>query len=327
MIRKYKYTFVSLMFAVLFIFGSMAGMNYILKIRETQLLTESGRAEVESPVREWEGRGDGDEIITSEDMENEDIVNKDKANKDKTNRDKADKDMANEDVGSEDIDGERYALTMEQAAEAVKSWNNRTKITLHDPVAGQISMEEAIETGKRWLAEMGIGKETEVGKEMEVEKEMEMDKEMEMGKEIEMGREIDEVSFSINAELGVGRQNGDIGERLEAYFSFWTVTYSNQSMSAILYLNAVTGKVWGAEITLYEKLPEKFPDESLRLFVELAGLQAADEISVAMSSGETGSVITIKDSQLYAQKQSYSFITGFGNSFDRIIYQLLIAQK
>ena len=53
MIRKYKYTFISLMFAVLFIFGSMTAMNYILRVRETQLLTESGRAEVESPVREW----------------------------------------------------------------------------------------------------------------------------------------------------------------------------------------------------------------------------------------------------------------------------------
>lgn len=310
MIRKFKYTLVSLMFAILFIFGSMTGMSYILKLRETQLLTESGRTEVELPVREWEGWGNGDENIASEDIENEDIVNKDKVNKDKVN-----KDMASEDVGNADINSEKYVLTTRQVEEAVKSWSNHTNVILHDPVAGQISMEEAIETGRRWLVEMVMDKEMEMGKEVETEEEMEMNKEM------------DAVSFSISAELGVGGQRENIGERMEAYYSFWTVTYTNQSMSAILYLNAVTGKVWGAEITLYEKLPKKFPDEGLQLFVELAGLQVSDDDSVMIDSGETVSVITIKDSQLYAQKQSYSLVTGYGNSFDYITYQLLTEQK
>ena len=261
MIRKYKYTFISLMFAVLFIFGSMTAMNYILRVRETQLLTESGRAEVESPVREWEGWGIGDEIVVSG-----------------------------------DTDGERYVLTTNQVEEAVKSWNNRTAVTLHDPVAGQITMEEAIENGERWLIEMEIGKEK------------------------------DAASFSISAELGVGGQKQDTGERLEAYFSFWTVTYSNQSMSAILYLNAVTGKVWGAEITLYEELPKKLQDDRLQLFVELAGLQVSDD-SVVTDSGETRSEIAIKESQLYAQEHSYSMSIGYENSYELTIYRLLTKQQ
>lgn len=262
MIRKYKYTFISLMFAVLFIFGSMTAMNHILRARETQLLTESGRAEVESPVREWEGWGND-----------------------------------NENVVGADTDGERYDLTTRQVEDAVKSWNNRTEVILHDPVAGQISMEEAIENGERWLDEMQIGK------------------------------EMDSASFSISAELGVGRQKQDAGERLEAYFSFWTVTYSNQSMRAILYLNAVTGKVWGAEITLYEKLPEKVPDDRLQLFAELAGLQVSDDDPVVIDSGKTRTQIAIKESQLYAQKFSYSMMIGLENSYDITTYQLLIKQK
>ncbi len=258
-IRKHKYTFFSLMAAVLFIFGSMILMNYILKLRETQLLTERGRVEVESPVRGWEGRENGDENTVSEN------------------------------TGSK-----CHVLTTKQVEEAITSWNNRTGVTLHDPAAGQISMEEAIRNGERWLADM------------------------------ETGEEMEEASFSISAELGVGRQKEDAGERLEAYFSFWTVTYSNQSMRAILYLNAVTGKVWGAEITLYEGMPEKLPDDRLRLFVELAGLPVSDDDSVTTDSGGTRSKIAIKESRLYAQEHSYYMLIGYENSYKQTSYQLLI---
>ena len=45
-----KYTALTLFLASVFSFGSMAGMDYILLTRERQLLTESGRAVVETPV-------------------------------------------------------------------------------------------------------------------------------------------------------------------------------------------------------------------------------------------------------------------------------------
>ncbi len=256
MISKGKYTIVSLIFAVFFIFGSMEVMNYILQIRETQLLTEKGRIEMESPVRTWEND--------------------------------------NEDTMSEDIDDERYVLKIGQIEDAITCWNNRDKTILHDPVAGQISLEEAVKAGEKWLIEMSIGEEQDVA------------------------------ACTINAELGVGVQTEDAGEQLEAYYSFWTVTYSNQSMSAVLYLNAVTGKVWGAEITLYEELPEKLPDDRLQLFVELAGLQVSDDDSVVIDSGGTRTKIAIKGSRLYAQKHSYSMLIGFENSYKHTVYQLLI---
>ncbi len=259
MIRKYKYTFVSLMFAVLFIFGSMKVMNSILMIREMQLLTESGIVEMESPVQEWEGWGN-----------------------------------VNENVMSGDIDDKRYSLTADQIEEVVKSWNNRSEVTLHDPVAGQISMEEAIESGERWMVEM------------------------------EIREEMDAAPFSISAELGVGVKKEEAEGRMEAYFSFWTVTYSNQSMNVILYLNAVTGKVWGAEISLREDLLGKKSVDRLRRFVELAGLQVSDDDSIVIDSGETRTEVAIKESRLYAQEHSYSMSIGFDNSFKYITYQLLI---
>ena len=50
--KTYKYTFLTMFLALVFIFGSMAGMNFILYIREDRLLSESGMVVVESPVRE-----------------------------------------------------------------------------------------------------------------------------------------------------------------------------------------------------------------------------------------------------------------------------------
>lgn len=50
MIRRYKYTFITLFLALVFMVCSMAGMNFIIKIREKQLLTEAGEAEIEAPV-------------------------------------------------------------------------------------------------------------------------------------------------------------------------------------------------------------------------------------------------------------------------------------
>lgn len=253
--KKYKYTFLSLMFAALFIIGSMAATNDILRLRETRLLTERRDIKAESPVREWEGGENSDEST----------------------------------IGK-DTNDKKNSLSTKQVEEAVRSWNNRTGVTLHGQVAGQVSMGEAIENGKKWLVEMGIGGVKE--------------------------------EISISAELGVGRQKKDAGER-EAYFSFWTVTYFNQSMNAVLYLNAVTGNVWGAEIKLYEGKPKKSSDDRLRLFVKLSGLQAADDVPYIIDSEGTKAAITIKESQLYAQEQSYEMEIQSENAYKYIAYQLL----
>lgn len=256
--KKYKYTFISLLFAVLFIIGSMTATNYILRLKETRLLTERGGIKEESPVREWECGENSDKS-----------------------------------VGGIDTNHKKNPLSMKQAEEAVKSWNNRIGVTLHEQVAGQISMEEAIENGKEWLARMEIGDVKE------------------------------EVSFGVSAKLGVGRQKEDTREQ-EVYYSFWTVTYSNQSMHVVLYLNAVTGNVWGAKIKLYEEQLKKSSDDRLQLFVKLAGLQAADDAPPVIDSEESKSVVTIKGSQMYAQELSYDMAIQFQNSYEYIVYQLLI---
>ena len=52
--KTYKYTILTLFLAVAFVFGSMEVMNLILRAREKQFLSESGRVVVEAPVRAWQ---------------------------------------------------------------------------------------------------------------------------------------------------------------------------------------------------------------------------------------------------------------------------------
>ena len=118
--KSHKYTFLTLLLASVFIFGSMAGMNLILRVREGQLLTERGSALAETPVRAWGDLEDGEEAVS-----------------DKRHQ-------------------ETYTLTVEQMEEVIGHWNSREGDIIHEPVTGQISMAEAIENSKEWLLKMNF---------------------------------------------------------------------------------------------------------------------------------------------------------------------------
>jgi hypothetical protein len=140
-------------------------------------------------------------------------------------------------------------------------------------------------------------------------------------------QEMDTDATSMSAVLGVATQEIVEGVQLEPYYSIWTVQMQSDSIKAEIYINAVTGKVWGAEITLYEEMIEKWHDNRLQTFVELAGLQVADEDLIAIDSGETRTEIAIKESRLYAQEQSYSMLIAFEDSYKQLDYQLLVKQE
>ncbi len=229
-----KYTILTLLLTVIFAFGSMAGMHLVLRAREQQLLSEQGKAVVESPVRAWQKEEDTD------------------------------------------FDQEAYLLTMEQIEEVIRSWDEHLAVTVHNPVNGQISMETAIESGKEWLAEMGFRTAADA--------------------------DSPEV-YSVQASLSIVNQNQSAGTQSEPYYSFWVLRFSNQSMMAFLRLNAVTGNVWSADITLYGDLSEEISCEKLSRFVELSGLPVPqDDTSVITKNADrTDAVLKIEDSQLQAE--------------------------
>ncbi len=272
--KSYKYTILTLFLALAFAFGSMAVMNFIMREKERQLLTERGRAVVEAPVRSWQGQESGEDGETDEESDS---------------------------IG--------YVLTTEQVEEILSCWNNRTGVTVHNPVNGQISMEEAIEEGKKWLVEMEIG---------------------------ESGLE-DTETYAVSAALGIATQKVSVGAQSEPYYSFWTVQFSDSSMYAVLYLNAVTGKVWNADITLYEEMPEKIPYEKLDHFVELSGLQITNT-NITKNQEGTQAMLKIDDSHIFAEvkfqnAQAYNGKEFIGNNemlhYEkvRITYALTVSKE
>lgn len=254
--KTYKYTILTLLLALLFVFGSMIGMNFILRIKEGQLLSESGKAIVEAPVRAWQKEENGEE-----------------SGKEK------EENMQTADTGG-------YTLTTGQIEEVLERYQKSSIEVAHSPVAGQISMEEAIEAGKEWLTDMGI----------------------EMGVEIEEQGNDKEV-FSVSARLVSPIQEDYPSVPLEPYYSRWFVRISDNSKAASLYINAVTGQVWNADIIFYEELSEEISDEisdeKLRRFVELCGLQASGSSVVSTTGNQDRTLLylKLKDSNLSARME------------------------
>lgn len=185
-----------------------------------------------------------------------------------------------EETGEEGTDTaaeqEKRQLTIEQIEEVIDYRADAATEILHGPAEGQIPMEDAIASGEDWLMEMGFAEEN------------------------------DSQVLSRRASLGVKMDQEISGMPMEPYYSFWTVQFSNESMYAVLSVNAVTGKVWDAEITLYNDLSTGFSWEKLELFLKLAGIQEDTEnyIEVGEANPETGAMLRIKNNALCAEVKS-----------------------
>lgn len=268
MFKKYKYTLIAALLSVAFVLGSMEATNLILWTRERQLLTENGKAAVETPVRAWQG---------DDAKDNPDFY----------------------EIGdfSTVTDWMTDVIIAGGIEDAINSWNNRSGVTVHNPVAGQISMTEAMAIADYWIEQMGF---TEI--------------------------QTDEsLPYSTNATLGIPTQLVSAGKQSEPYYSFWTVQISSLSRQIRLYINAVTAQVCGAEITLYTDFPEKIPSEMLYHFVELSGFVPSD-MRVVESVNGSQVIMGIDDNRICARmtfwrSQKDASLGGYENETDSgIIY-------
>ncbi len=240
MIKRYMYTFFSLAIATLFLFGSMQVVFSLLHAREKDLLSETGKIVLQSPVRAWDS------------YETEQGIS-----------------------GSETTS--YPMLTTEQIELAVSSWNRRTWEISHNPIVGQISMEEAIYAAETWLVDM------------------------------EMLTELPQDTF-VSSILGVGNSKDEPYVQLEPFYSFWTVDFESDSMDAVLYVNAVTGKIYGAHITFYKNTTEirTTSYKKLERFTELAGLQGND---IMIDGKKQQAELYIENSNLVAKMKVSSVLT------------------
>ncbi len=251
--KTYKYTVLTVVLAIVFSFGGMAGMNLILKARERQLLTKSGRSVVEVPVQ------------TNVGQEKDQNFNKD-----------------------------RGTLTIEQIEQVVSLWDGPDEVVVHNPANGQISMGEAIRAGQEWLINMG----------MEVER-----------KDNDEVHQYATLSTAVRESSEEEDDNEDV--QTAPYNSFWRVQFYSSSLEAFLYVNAVTGQVWSADIILYDDFPKEIPSKKLRDFVELCGLKVSgseSEEELWQPSYSWMERVEIENSKLIAEMQFMRSQTGYPGS-------------
>ena len=213
--RASKYTLLSLLFAAVFVFGSMAGTDLILQMWEKRRLEERGTVTMESPVLAWQSAETGEEY---DGQDGEPLV-----------RDK-----------EEDL-----TLTEKEIEQVIRYRKNCEGELLHDPVKGQITMEQAFAAGENWLVEMGFWDHSRTHAEPLLRR----------------------------ASLGTKTAKEGLHMPIEPYYSFWTVRFSGADMYVSLSVNAMTGRVWDAKITLYdiENVNNDKSLDKLERFIRLAG--------------------------------------------------------
>ena len=250
--RASKYTLLSLLFAAVFVFGSMAGTDLILQMWEKRRLEESGTVTMESPVLAWQSAETEEEYVK---QDGGPLV-----------RDK-----------EEDL-----TLTEKEIEQVIRYRKNCEGELLHDPVKGQITMEQAFAAGENWLVEMGFWDHSRTHSEPLLHR----------------------------ASLGTKTAKEGLHMPIEPYYSFWTVRFSSTDMYVSLSVNAMTGRVWDAKITLYdiENVNNDKSLDKLERFIRLAGIEAPVEQYVEISDSGSWISMAVKESPLYAQMRGYDVV-------------------
>ena len=115
-------------------------------------------------------------------------------------------------------------LSEEQMAAILTVWEAGGREILHEPMAGQINMEQAIEAGEKWiisLAEKQILSAGFIGYSF---------------------RDTSAVLYTLDSAVLLE----------ESWISYWKITYTGDDVKIVLKIHAATGQVWKADISMNE---------------------------------------------------------------------------
>lgn len=179
--------------------------------------------------------------------------------------------------------GAENQLETDLMERVLRTWRESNGEILHEPAAGQLSMEEAFEAGREWISAMGGA-------------------DCSLFDQLASGQGSGDGDY-VSAALSMAAGQGDKESAGEAYYSFWHVRFYNEDANLWLWINAVTGKVWEAELILYARewnLPEDFAYESLMKFLELSGVENP---VAGFAENRYGAVLYLEDAMIYAQME------------------------
>lgn len=266
MIKRILYSLVTMICAIFLIFGSMFMSNRFLLRREAKLLSETGKMKVESLVVAW-------------------------------NTDKEEQTEKEEAAGAQSESGAildrqgEYAvkLSEEEMIRALKNLDSGTEELIHEPVEGQLSMEEAINTGINWVKAM-----------------------MHSEDKFEEALYLEDVKAALSFVMG----NEKVKETAP-YYSFWKVELSYGLMVINLSINAVDGRVWRADINIYGEISDyiyMLANEKIYQFSHLAGMN----LSYASNMEADGNSVSLNftNSSIYTEMRGLTEIIGYRDITD-----------
>lgn len=192
---------------------------------------------------------------------------------------------------------EPVALTEEQIVSVLQNWEADGEEKPHEPVDGQLAMEQAIDAGKDWLSyfyEQGV-----IPAEL-----LEYDK--------------------TSAYLCVKQPRGQENHTLNPYYSYWSITFSSDNKRALLVINAVTGQIWDAAIS-GAGVVEADAEKRLDAFVSYLGLKGSGSL---VTNSATASK-SFADGAFYAAVRIGTTTTSLtdGDSVSPMFFRVYLSTK
>lgn len=174
-------------------------------------------------------------------------------------------------------------LETERIEQVIRTWKESDREFLHEPVEGQLSMEEAFEAGQEWINAMsGAGCYP-----------------LDYAGSKAGSAYGDHASAVLVATIGSEGEN----QPRESYYSCWNVIFYNEDTKVRLWINAVTGLVWEAELIMYAQewnLPEDFAYDSLVKFLELSGVENA---AAGFAENRLGAVLYLEGTSICGEME------------------------
>ncbi|MDR1130907.1 MAG: hypothetical protein LBL15_00620 [Oscillospiraceae bacterium] len=188
----------------------------------------------------------------------------------------------NPNIMGEDISGERSIFSAIEISRILSNWESRANEQPHEPMEGQITMEQAIAIGQKGLSyfyDQGI-----------------------------IPAQLLEYSKT-DAYLCQRQPSGGAGKMLSPDYSYWGLSFSGENGSVRFSINAMTGQIWKADLginssetVLTEAVKKIKAEQMLDVFTAYLGLTGSGSYS---TDGLTASE-SFADGMLYAVARSIS---------------------
>lgn len=209
---------------------------------------------------------------------------------------------------------ETAPITAEMMAQILQNWNEPGSLMrLHEPVEGQLGMEQAIaaaETGLSYFSTHGI-----------IPPEL-------------LENEFTRITASLCENQPAVKADPQkyviVTKQLHPEYSYWRIFFFNEKVSAQLTLNAVTGKIWRADIFSYQAGTTVFNDlnvlemmKNYAAYLELDGGDYGDSLDFNETwasegfAGDRISVTAQKNETGTGSNKSYNGISLYLSEFGR----------